>query len=393
MPITLTREDVEQLTLVIQNLQGFDRPEERRAILVGAFQGYPRGAALLGNLSLPDAPRRAADALLAALLNFGSVAPGKQALGILLRHLENEVGEQDATFLSALFSRYPLEATGDPPAGPLVPKYCNRYDQGTDFARFFRANLRDRPGAPQFCVIHGEEGECHNSLVDRLLHDPIEKEGRGWWSDYQRSYSFRPVRWPTSDDLEDFERKIRASLNEAIPQGRLEPDPGADAIHRGLAGLKQPIVVLRHTIDHDDWLAQTPEQIRRYVAYWSSLSPDAGRPWLVIFLNVVYQPRRGLLGWFRRDSPAVDREAIEETLLSLAARPPTSSCPFLVLKPLRPPGEEHVKEWLNDYTRYGDLRKQQLLRQSWRPGRRMMHIEEELTGIWKAMQQELGFAA
>ncbi len=118
MPITLTREDVEQLAQLIQNLPGFDGPEARRAILVGAFLGYPRGAALVENLSLPNAPRLAANALLEALLKFELAAPGKQALGILLRHLESQVGEQGATYINELFSRYPLEATGDPPAGP-----------------------------------------------------------------------------------------------------------------------------------------------------------------------------------------------------------------------------------------------------------------------------------
>jgi hypothetical protein len=40
---------------------------------------------------------------------------------------------------------------------------CNRSRQASQFQLFFRPNIEQRPGLPQFYLLHGEAGQCHQS--------------------------------------------------------------------------------------------------------------------------------------------------------------------------------------------------------------------------------------
>ncbi len=116
MAIQLQPDEFQRLVAILQNAGGFADPGNRRPLLQDALYGYPRAQALLDNLALPQPSRLAAVATLDALLKFGQVAGGKEALGVLLRYLEeNSVGEQDAAYLRELLDRYPFDAPAVPP--------------------------------------------------------------------------------------------------------------------------------------------------------------------------------------------------------------------------------------------------------------------------------------
>ncbi len=59
----------------------------------------------------------------------------------------------------------------EPNAGRLVPKLCDQRTQEDEFKTCFSSKIAASPGIPQIYVLHGLEGECHESLVERLVHE------------------------------------------------------------------------------------------------------------------------------------------------------------------------------------------------------------------------------
>ena len=114
MTVRLEREDFTRLVSILRDLPDFANVRDRRRLVEAALEGAPRGADLLGSLDLDGNPQQAAVTVITRLAQFGQVAYGQEALGVLLNHIQPFTGDEAAATLADIHRRYALE-------GPLIP--------------------------------------------------------------------------------------------------------------------------------------------------------------------------------------------------------------------------------------------------------------------------------
>lgn len=111
MSIQLAPPDFQCLVSIVQKLPDFRTETGRWRLIDGALEGSPRADAIRGQLDLSGALLGAAVGAVKTMADFGQVVYGKEALGIFLNYLlQNLMGEGEApTFIQDLFSRYSLD--------------------------------------------------------------------------------------------------------------------------------------------------------------------------------------------------------------------------------------------------------------------------------------------
>jgi V8-like Glu-specific endopeptidase len=110
MSIALQHDDFRRLVNLLQDLPDFANVRDRERLVAGALEGSPRARDIRGGLDLDGNRRGVAVEVITNLARFGQVAYGKEALGVFLNELLDLIGEdEDADFIRALFSRYPLD--------------------------------------------------------------------------------------------------------------------------------------------------------------------------------------------------------------------------------------------------------------------------------------------
>ena len=108
--LELQREDFRRLATLVQDLPEFANVRDRRRLVAGALEGAPRASTLLAGLDLDGSPRGVAVEVIKTLAQFGQVAYGKEALGVLLNELLDRIGEgENQDFIRTLFANYPLD--------------------------------------------------------------------------------------------------------------------------------------------------------------------------------------------------------------------------------------------------------------------------------------------
>lgn len=108
MTVKLQQEDFRRVVEILQSHTEFKNARDRRRLVEGALEGSPRADTILASLDLEGAPKGAAVEVVKVLADFGQVAYGKEALGVLLNYLQDIVGDEQAEFLAGLYVRYPL---------------------------------------------------------------------------------------------------------------------------------------------------------------------------------------------------------------------------------------------------------------------------------------------
>ena len=108
MTVQLKQDDFRRLVELLQGLPDFANARDRRRLLAAALEGSPRTGSILAGLDLEGAPRGAAVEVVKSLADFGQVAFGKEALGVFLNYLQGIAGDEQADFITGLFSLYPL---------------------------------------------------------------------------------------------------------------------------------------------------------------------------------------------------------------------------------------------------------------------------------------------
>ena len=285
--------------------------------------------------------------------------------------------------------------------GPLVPKMCDRRQQENEFYEFFKTNLNARPGAPQIYVLPGEEGECHDSLVERLLATRVRGLAEKRWG-ARGVISFKTPSWADEGELIERQQELRRTLFAEFDPAYTEDDLSATALSRLPALGMNSLVVVRHRLHAARWDKTTKELIRWYVSYWSELKAEAGTPQFIVFLNVIYpraKPGRANVARWRewwRPRP-FDKARVEAELrdLSQALR---GGPPFLVLKELMPVTQHEVKDWFSQYDIYDEKRRQELAQRIFttKAGRladlrSMADVEHELRTIHRDYVKERGY--
>jgi V8-like Glu-specific endopeptidase len=135
MSITLSAEQLRAITRILAALPEFGNSRERRRLVGAALAGTERGAALLSRLDLEGSPRATANDVVMSLASFGQVAYGQEALVVLLDHVGELVGEEDATRLAEVLAELEggASATTVRPR-PLDPRDATEWRGGAELS-------------------------------------------------------------------------------------------------------------------------------------------------------------------------------------------------------------------------------------------------------------------
>jgi hypothetical protein len=257
-----------------------------------------------------------------------------------------------------------------PNVGPLVPQTCDRVDQEADFGRAFGRGLKQRPGFPQFYVVHGEERESHTSFVERLRLTTIQRYAALQWGEQQAAVPLWDLDWPDPDRPASRREQLKSFVFERIdPNYVLKGgDYSADDLRRLLAALGEyPLVVVHHRVPARAWGADDAALVGWYMEFWDEVKGGADIPQLVVFLSVVYPkaPPDGLWSYVRRARHQAEKRRVREQLLAVCAaarRGPDEDarcCPAVVLDELRCVKPDDVMKWFTRHSLGADDRERE----------------------------------
>ncbi|HYO90273.1 MAG TPA: hypothetical protein VEQ40_01490, partial [Pyrinomonadaceae bacterium] len=284
--------------------------------------------------------------------------------------------------------------------GPLVAKMCDRRQQENEFFEVFTLNLRARPGLPQVYMIRGQEGECHDSLVERLMSTRMKQIAEKKWGAQGGVITFKTPAWPAVGELIERQQELQRNLFTEVDPAYMEDDLSATALAALPALQLTPLVVIRHRIHAARWDKATRELIEWYMSYWSQLKVEQTGPQFLIFLNVIYprikmQPANWLKSLLR--AKQFDKRRVETDLQEIAVGQ-RAGLPFLLLKELLPVTQHEVKDWFSQYNIYDEKKRNELAEQIFtaRNGRlttfrSMADIEYELRLIHQSYIKERGY--
>jgi len=252
----------------------------------------------------------------------------------------------------------------EPNLGRLVPKMCNRRPQEDEFKKFFRTNIDLHPGVPQIYVLHGEEGECHESLVDRLIYN-VEAFAQLKYGEHESTVSSKRVPWQYDGTLDARRTRLLCWLFEQfVPAHELKsldlsPTDLSKLVTRSLASF----VTIQHEIRAARWDKLSKGTIETYLQFFSEMEKDPSRPQILVFLSIIY-PRLEDTAW--KDwlklgpiSRKIMRKRIEKDLIEICGSPAIPAqtsrvprCPCLMLDELRPITRDDLMEWFSLYNIY-----------------------------------------
>jgi serine/threonine protein kinase len=284
-------------------------------------------------------------------------------------------------------------------AGRLVSKTCNRWVQVNAFDSFLRTSRRASPGRPQLYLMHGEEGDAHDSLLERLIHTTLSRFAEEIGGIERGSVARLRTPWPDADDLESAKRDLAIALLRESDPSYLGDDLSSQALCASLDRRPQRVVVVHHDIRVLHWRRFTPDLAEWYAnEFWGAVpSPRLGQQFIV-FLKLIYPAQRPsriatFLG-LTRDGRRLQRE-LQERLTA-----PGSPCACMVFKELQPLTVDDVKEWFSSNSIYDSEQRRLELAHSVfgnRAQRRMAEIESALEEIHRTFlseqQLELGSIA
>jgi hypothetical protein len=284
--------------------------------------------------------------------------------------------------------------------GPLVAKMCDRRQQENEFFEVFTLNLRARPGLPQVYMLRGEEGECHDSLVERLMSTRMKQIAEKKWGAQGSVITFKTPAWPAEGELEERQQELQRNLFAEFDPAYMEDDLSATALSQ-LPGLAlSPLVVIRHRLHATRWDKRTRELVEWYMAYWSALKVEQTGPQFLLFLNVIYpRVRMQPAGWWKTilRTKQFDKRRVESEMQELAVAQ-RAGLPFLLLKELLPVTQLEVKDWFSQYNIYDEKKRNELAERIFtvRNGRlatyrSMADIEYELRLIHQSYIKERGY--
>jgi hypothetical protein len=282
----------------------------------------------------------------------------------------------------------------EPHLGSLVFKLCNRAPQVNGFADFFIDNLKQRPGFPQFYFIHGEESECHDSLVERLIHTQINQIAEKRWGEQRGTVVLKKPRWPHEGDLRELQRQLKRMLFSEFDPAYMDDDLSASALSRLASTSLKSLILIRHNVYAEQWNGLTRALIEWYFTYWAEIKTDTSGPQFLVFFNVIYSKARESRWWKSwLTSQRFDKGRIQKELQEIG-HAQAANCPCLVLKELAPPREYDVGDWFTRHNIYDAKVQGELLKKIFAAEPRqisMADIEHELQLIHQSFIRERGY--
>jgi serine/threonine protein kinase len=252
----------------------------------------------------------------------------------------------------------------EPHLGRLVIKMCNRRAQEDEFRKFFHTKNDLHPGVPQIYVLHGEEGECHESLVDRLIYT-VEKFAQVKYGEHESTVTSKRVPWQYDGALEARRSRLLCWLFEQfVPSHELKfldlsPADFSSLVGRSLVSF----ITIQHEIRAARWDRLSKPTIQAYLQFFSEMQADPARPQILVFLSVIY-PRpqdRTWRDWMKLGpiSRRIVRKRIQRDLSEICGSPSAPArrskpqpCPCLLLDELQPITRDDLMEWFSLYNIY-----------------------------------------
>lgn len=292
----------------------------------------------------PEVPQSLSDAIARALAKlpeerFATAAAFSDSL-------ESRISAAGGATIRLHSSSVTVARAGVPNLGWIVSRTCNRWPQVNAFDAHFRTEHRRRPGRPHLYVVHGEEGEAHESLVERLVATRISHFAAELSGVDRGTVANMKVPWPVGDPLETRKRDLQIALFREADPSYLDEDLSARALGR-LAPLSlNSVVVIQHQLRAPTWDRATEELLAWYVdAFWGSLAELQQGPLFLVFLELVYPPPRAMrLAW--PPWPRVTSSRILQRLEQLLVAQPRL-CSTMIFKALTSVTADDVKQWFS----------------------------------------------
>jgi Domain of unknown function (DUF4062)/inactive STAND len=275
-------------------------------------------------------------------------------------------GEGGTPLVPPWEKRYRSQDRG-PHLGSLVNKLCDRGPQEDEFFNFFSFHIRQHPGFPQIYLVHGDESERPDSLVERFVNTSIQDYANYKWGDQKAAIADESVDWPYREELAQRQRGLLSRLFRKFdPTYEFNHDDFSPAAFTRLPGLKlNPMIILQHEIRAAEWNQTAKSLLEWYLQFWDATGRLAPKPQFLIFFNVLYPPRideRSWRAWLKLSR--FERKRIETQLIgicqlrqdALNLEGQDKACPCLLLKELSCIEREQVMDWFRRHKIYDDWR-------------------------------------
>jgi hypothetical protein len=251
------------------------------------------------------------------------------------------------------------------------------------FDSFLRTSWKSNPGRPQLFVIHGEEGQGHDSLLERLIATSIA----GFAEELDGAERGSVVRirapWPVTDDLELARRDLAISLFREADSRYMDDDLEFGSLRKIIAKRLGRVVVVHHDVRATSWGRQTASLLDWYAnLFYGSLEARRSDPQFLIFVKVIYPPQSpGVFGGLL-SADFGRRKRIQQALGQLARN--ARRCGFMVFSELQSVTADDVKDWFNsNYIYESELEREAGVKAIFRGAarKRMAEVEPALARI------------
>ena len=237
----------------------------------------------------------------------------------------------------------------EPNLGRLVAKLCNRRAQEDDFYHTFLDALEQHCGCPQIYLVPGDEGQCHESLVERLIYrvglsTPLR--------DDSAAGRVKKLPWQYDGELQQRRMRLIYSLFESFgPRSSWKQFKQKDLSPQAFSDLLQQSsnswITIQHDLHASRWDSLTTALVENYVTFWSEMPRCSERPPLLVFINVVF-PHTGNRGWKNfRPGTVVATLRKKRIWTQLEALELKANAPCRVLAELPAVTREDVLEWFS----------------------------------------------
>jgi hypothetical protein len=240
---------------------------------------------------------------------------------------------------------------GKPKPAPFVIKKCNRDDQVNNFMNFFLERTKKCPHRPHFYIIHGNDGQGHDSLVERLLNTDLGDYARKQWGEnYAAVLPPIEVSWPKQGSLTEMKSNLKRTLITRFREFHEIDEFDADILARLPYFDKRHLVIIKHKIHSSKWNKWTTRLMEWYIKdFWGELDPDRDEeiPLFLVFFNIIYQPSHSPWTLFgQKISTALTKKRIQEQLRQLSHMA-DEKCPCKLIEELNSIDREDVDDWLS----------------------------------------------
>lgn len=246
-----------------------------------------------------------------------------------------------------------------PNCGAQLYKFCDRDSQENKFIEQFNKYRKEQPGRPQLYFIHGEDGECHDSFVERLMHGPVREIAEKTWGEQHGVITYKRLDWPHEDEIEP-ELQLKAKLFKAFDYGEIVGvgELSAIALSRLVADQRCPLVIIQHNIHARHWGERTRRQIDWYMRYWAEMRGGNDVTQFLIFLSVIYPGTNKTRSkahswWWPWQTASRNKTRVQAELAEIVAAR-SAGHPCFVLKELTPPKQFEVQDWFSRYQIYDE---------------------------------------